>query len=50
MTAEASALGIVAFCVSGYLLSVCTRLKREVKELTSRLDAIEGGASKPNSG
>ena len=48
MTADTSALAIVAFCLSGYLLSVCIRLRREVKELRSRLDAIEGVPSKPN--
>lgn len=50
MTADLSALAIIAFCLSGYLLSVCIRLRREVNQLTCRLDAIEGRPSKPNPG
>ena len=46
MTADHTALSIIAYCLSGFLLSAHIRVKREVRELTSRLDAIEGAASR----
>ena len=41
-------LSIIAYCLSGFLLSAHIRMKREVKELTTRLDAIEGAAPNAN--
>ena len=45
MTSDQAALvslGLIAYCLSGFLLSAHNKLKREVKELTERLEAIEG--------
>jgi hypothetical protein len=46
MTPEAMfPLAFIAYCLSGFLLSAHIRMKREMKDLSKRLEAMEAAAS-----
>ena len=46
MTPEAMfPLAFIAYCLSGFLLSAHIRMKREIKDLSKRLEAMEAAAS-----
>lgn len=49
MDSDYIGFSIIAYCIAGFLLPAHIRLARQVKDLKSRLEAIEAAASTPGS-